>query len=75
MSTHKICFHGEIRKISILLDREKAPVLELCGPVSNQFNSLSETQQEKMYLILCVPSRLGSAYTFKLSDHYLHCVL
>ena len=23
MSTHNICFHGEIRKISILLDRKK----------------------------------------------------
>ena len=30
MRTHNICFRGEIRKISILLDCRKASNLDLC---------------------------------------------
>ena len=30
MSTHNVCFRGEIRKISAFFDEKKAPYLLLC---------------------------------------------
>ena len=48
MSTHNICFHGEIKKISAFFRMKKAPYLLLCVQYSFIAKSLLSVSVERM---------------------------
>ena len=53
MSTHKMCYHGAVRKISIVLVKKKVPYLELCISARYQWvNILTDSCQRQARNIL-----------------------
>ena len=52
MSTHNICFRGEIRKISAFLDEKKAPYLLLCSNEYPQYMVFFLEDLEKYQYLL-----------------------
>ena len=70
MSTHNICFHGEIRKMSIILVEKKCHIWQYddCIKVIR-----CATSHEKGAYALCKEQKSGSACTVVQSDQYHHC--
>ena len=64
MGTHNICFRGEIRKISILLDWKKASYQELC--LRQKKNVFLETLQTLSFFVLLnfILKHLNDFYQF-----------